>query len=338
MDLRGLMFYRSVVELGTISKAAAYLRIAQPALSRQIQKLEHAVGVKLLQRTSKGVMPTAAGVLLLERTARLEAELADISREVAGTVQEVGGPLHVAVQAPFSTMLIPDLVKAYLAEHPGVALHLVDGYSADVIDALLDERLDVAITDAPSHKSSTLTVTPLWTDSLQLFGPGAAAGTGLFQVAPAPLAEVAKLPLILPTARYTIRRLVDAAFAHEQLKASLILEADGPAMISAMVSRGLGFTLMPAFGTAAQINRNKVCIVETMPSIDRPVSIVTRTAVQNERKVTTFARLFKAAALDLMEREQPKSVRFNYSDTSQLATGSRASLSLVSSNIKPARR
>ena len=79
MDLQALMYFRTVVEMGTISKASAYLRIAQPALSRHIQRLEHSLGVELLQRSAKGVTPTAAGRQLLEKTADFEAT-SDTSR------------------------------------------------------------------------------------------------------------------------------------------------------------------------------------------------------------------------------------------------------------------
>jgi DNA-binding transcriptional LysR family regulator len=75
VDLKGLRYFRAIAERGTFSKAAAHLRVAQPALSRQIQKLEHDLGVQLLQRTARGVMPTEAGRLLLDRTRQLEQGL-----------------------------------------------------------------------------------------------------------------------------------------------------------------------------------------------------------------------------------------------------------------------
>ena len=68
MDLKALLCFRTVAELGTISKASSRLGIAQPALTRQIQKLEHSLGVALLHRTHRGVRPTVAGQLLLDRT------------------------------------------------------------------------------------------------------------------------------------------------------------------------------------------------------------------------------------------------------------------------------
>ncbi len=297
MDFRALLCFRAVAELGTISKASSHLRIAQPALTRQLQKLEHSLGVELLHRTHKGVRPTAAGQLLLDRTAHLENDLASVRRDVTNLSRQVAGALHLAVQAPLSTLLIPDLVSKFMARHPGVALHVVDGYSADVTDGLLGERLDVAIVDEPSHANG-LTIMPLWVETLQLIGPPAPrSGAGSRKAVS--LAEIGLLPLVLPTQRYTLRRLVDAAFAGEHLRARPVVEADGPAMILAMVKAGLGYTLMPTCGCQADIAADGLHVRETTPAIQRPMSIVTRSALLDEVKVATLVRLARTEAVRL---------------------------------------
>ena len=299
MDLRALLCFRTVAELGTISKASSHLRIAQPALTRQIQKLEHGLGVELLHRMHKGVRPTAAGQLLLDRTSRLEADLAEVRREVTNLSLQVAGALHLAVQAPLSTLLIPSLVSRFLKEHPGVALHVVEGYSADVTEGLLGEKLDVAIVDSPSHANG-LTIMPLWVETLQLIGPPGPRLAGSADRKPVSLAEVGLLPLVLPTQRYALRRLIDAAFARAGMKARPTLEADGPAMIMAMVRAGLGYTLMPTCGCLAEIRADKLRVRETSPAIERPMAIVTRTSLLDELKVTTLIRLARAEAVGLM--------------------------------------
>ena len=333
MELDRIMYFRTVVELGTISKAAAFLRITQPALGRQVQGLERTLGVKLLTRSSKGVLPTPAGSLLMQRTAGLEADLSAMFREVASLSDEVAGELRVAVQPPFSTVLMPDLVRRYRSEHPRVALEVLDGFSADVTDGLLDGRFDLAVTDTPSYVSRELTLIPLWVEPLAVIGPAAAAGTPLFQTRPVPLAELVKHPLILPSPRYTVRKLIDAVMAREQLTCAPIVEANGAVLIYAMVKSGLGFTLMPSFGSAV-LGAARVCSADIFPSIDRPVSIVVRTAVLGERKVQTFVRLFKAAVANLAAQDRLGAVRLGFRPSEGLrATGrpSAASLSLVGS-------
>ena len=319
MDLTEVMYYRTIVELGTISKASAYLRIAQPALSRQIQKLEHRLGVDLLQRSVKGVTPTAAGKLLLERTANLETTLADIYRDVSTYSAEVSGSLCVGVQPSLSTTMMPNLLRDFMLEHPKVALRVIAGYSADMIDAMLEETIDVAVVDTPSHAPRELTVMPLWMETLQFIGMASSGPTGLFERGPVPLSEIVKLPLILPSPRYSIRRLIDQTVAREHLKLSPIAEIDGATMIFAMVKNGLGFTVMPTIGAAATLRRNKVSAAETAPAIDRPLSIVARTAVLRDRKATTFIRLFKTAATDLMETEHAGALRLTLGEEIEVA-------------------
>ena len=332
MDLQALMYFRSVAEMGTISKAAAFLRIAQPALSRHIQKLEHSLGVELLQRSSKGVIPTAAGRQLLDKTADFEATLGHISREVSSYAHEVGGPLNVGIQPSLSASILPELVRAFKAEHPKVELYVSAGYSTNLIDALLDESLDLAFVDTPSHTPRELTTLPLWVETLHLIGPESAS-PGLFDGGAVSLADAFRLPLILPTSRYSVRRLIDAAAAREHLKALPMLEVDGPELIYALLKGGLGFTILSSVGWTTGLRRNKLRSVETAPAIHRPLSVVARSSVLGERKVQTFVRLFKAAARDAAAKEEPGRLRLTFSEASSVGPaepGAGAPLKLVS--------
>ena len=332
MDLEALMYFRTVAEMGTISKAAAYLRIAQPALSRRIQKLEHSLGVELLQRSAKGVTPTESGRQLLNRTADFEATLANISREVSSYAHEVVGPLNVGIQPSLSVSILPELVKSFKAEHPKVKLYVSAGYSTNLIDALLDESLDLAFVDTPTHTPRELTTLPLWVETLHFIGPESLC-PGLFDGGAVSLAEAFQLPLVLPTARYSVRRLIDAAAAQEHLKATPVLEVDGIDLIYALVKGGMGYTILSSVGWATGLRRNRLRSVETAPAIHRPLSVVARTSVLGERKVQTFVRLFKAAAREAAAKEEPGRLRLTFSEAASGATkpGSATGLSLVSS-------
>ena len=313
MDLQALMYFRTVAEMGTISKASAFLRLAQPALSRHIQKLEHSLGVELLHRSAKGVTPTAAGLQLLDKTANFEATLGHISREIASFANEVVGPLRVGIQPSLSASILPGLVRDFQAEHPKVELYISAGYSTDLIDALLDESLDLAFVDTPSHTPRELTAMPLWVETLHLIGPAATAPE-LFETGPVSLAEAFRRPLILPTARYSVRRLIDAAAAQEHLKPTPVLEIDGPDLIYALVKSGMGYTILSSVGWAHGLRRNKLGSVATAPAIHRPLSVVSRSSVLSERKVQTFIRLFNLAAQQAAASEEPGRLRLTFSE------------------------
>jgi len=310
MDLRELRYFRTIAQCGAFSKAAAQLNVAQPALSRQVRKLEHELGVTLLLRTARGVSPTEAGQALLQRTRLLEEQLDEARRYVSGMAETVTGALSVAVQCPVSLILIPDLVKAYRARYPEVALRLREGMSADIIEDLLSGRIDVAIVDTPSHQNVELTSRPLWVETFSLVGPIGDAITGRGRIAPASYAELATLPIIIPSRRHAVRRLVDAAFERQSLRLHPVFEADGAPMIFELVKEGLGYTIMPSSTFQRLAERDELSSVQIRPAIHRTISIVIRAKLHDDRVVATFRALVGEAAQRLVGNERFGPVSF----------------------------
>lgn len=150
VDIKDLRYFSVIAECGSFSKAAAHLRIAQPALSRKIQKLEHALGVKLLRRGARGVTTTDAGQMLLQRAMKFEHDFDEMRYEMARYAERATGMLRVAVQSPLSLVMAPELLRAYRPAHPGVTLELTEGFSGDLVDGLLNERIDIAVVDTPT--------------------------------------------------------------------------------------------------------------------------------------------------------------------------------------------
>lgn len=304
MDLKELRYFRAIVECGTLTKASAYLRVAQPALSRQIRKLEHDLGVELLRRTSRGVTPTPAGVALLQRTVNLEHELDVARREVSGFAKRVTGNLHLAVQYPVSTLVMPEIVKAYSRQYPDVALHVVDGVSRSITDGLLSEAIDMAIVDTPSHEHVDLTVFPLWVESLRLVGPRSATFSPLFKRGTATIADVAELSIIIPSKNHAVRRLTEAAFARNHLPFRPAIEADGALMICEMIKAGLGYTLMPPCTYYQMLQQGDLAAIEVRPTIRRVISLVMRTVLLADNMAAPLIELIKQAAPRLAATEQ----------------------------------
>jgi LysR family nitrogen assimilation transcriptional regulator len=291
VDLKDLKYFRAIAECGTFSKAAAHLRIAQPALSRNVQKLEHDLGVQLLQRNARGVTPTEAGRVLLARTQELEQVLEDTRGEVTRYAERPTGALRIAVQSPLSQIIVPDLVRAYSAAYPGVVLELTEGFSGDLIDSLLERQLDVAIVDAPSHPHADLRCTPLWVETLQLVCPGGDALAEQIGAGPISVPELAKLPIIMPCRKHAIRRLVDLAFERHRLKFQPAFEANGAMMIFELVKEGLGYTLMPSSGHYPWVVSGQLRAIEVQPAIRRTISLITRGALEDGRPVAMIRKL-----------------------------------------------
>jgi LysR family transcriptional regulator, nitrogen assimilation regulatory protein len=329
VDLKDLKYFRAIAECGTFSKAAAHLRIAQPALSRKIQKLEHDLGVQLLQRNARGVTATEAGRVLLGRAQELEQALEDTRREVTSYAEWPTGALRIAVQSPLSQIIVPDLVRAYRTVYPGMVLELTEGFSGDLIDSLLERQLDVAIVDAPSHPHADLKCTPLWVETLQLVCPSGDAIAERIGAGPISWPELAKLPIIMPCRKHAIRRLVDVAFERQRLKFQPAIEANGAMMIFELVKEGLGYTLMPSSGHYPWVVGGQLRTIEVHPAIRRTISLVTRGSLQDGRPVAMFRTLVQNIAPRIagMQRLGPASLYMG--DAAAMPDGHGASLQKV---------
>jgi DNA-binding transcriptional LysR family regulator len=136
----------TVVEEGSVNRAAVRLRMTQPALSRQMKSLEHDVGGRLLEREVSGVKPTALGYALLKAMRHVldayDAALADVRRQARGVTAELRVGYLISA-APF--VLTPAL-KRLRQTHPALKLKLHDMSPKEQIDALRAGELDVALT------------------------------------------------------------------------------------------------------------------------------------------------------------------------------------------------
>jgi DNA-binding transcriptional LysR family regulator len=150
MELRHLRAFAAVAEELHFGRAAARLHIAQPPLSQQIKQLERDLGVRLLERTTRQVRLTNAGVVFLEHARRVLTE-ADRAREsVLLTERGERGEIRVGLTGATTWRLLPRLTRAYRERYPLVRLELHPSvFSGAQISALLDGGIDVALLRAP---------------------------------------------------------------------------------------------------------------------------------------------------------------------------------------------
>lgn len=257
--------------------------------------LERELGVELLRRTPRGVTLTEAGQVLVERTLKLEQDIAATRREVSSLGRQVTGTLNVAVQSPLAGQLMPNVIKAYCEKYPNVELRIKESTGAEMTDALLSRRLDVAILDLANHAHTDLTAFPLWTDCLSLIGPPSAARQPHFRAGKISISDVALMPVIMPGRHSTIRRVADEAFAAKRIKFRPVIEAGGFNLVSEMVKIGLGYALMPTYGFLPQLVKGELIQAEVLPSLRWTVSVATRPALVKDRTVAPFIDLIRTA-------------------------------------------
>ncbi|MBP2312822.1 LysR family transcriptional regulator [Azospirillum soli] len=269
MDFRQLRNFLHVAELQSLSRAAAVLRVAQPALSRQIKALEEELGVQLLQRHGWGVTPTPAGQVLMEHARRVLKEVGAARDAVQAYQMEPSGSVTFGTPTSLGAVMLPGLTVRFRRQAPKVRLHLVEGFSASIHEWVLSGRLDLAVLYETKTMGS-LHTTPLLEETMVLLGSAGRFADG----AELDVTEVAALDLILPARPHRLRLLVDQVFAERDLTCAPIVEVDAlPALIE-LVRMGEGCTLLPYCCVHALVSEGSLSAAAVFPAIRRSLVLV----------------------------------------------------------------
>src|SRR5208283_1448885 len=146
MELRHLRYFLAVGEALSFTKAAAQLRVAQPALSRQVQDLEDELGVDLLKRSRRGVILTAEGKLFLDEARELLNRADETVEKVQALARGHYGELHVGYAASPSVELLPPALAAFQKAFPRVNVVLHDISRNEIVEGLRGGTLHLAVT------------------------------------------------------------------------------------------------------------------------------------------------------------------------------------------------
>lgn len=290
MDLRALRYFITVLEAGSLSRAASSLYIAQPALTAQIKKLEAELGAQLFERSHVGVTPTPAGQQLYEDARRLLSDAAAMRERIQRMPQEPEGSVTLAVPFLLSSLLMGPLLARLKASHPRIRVFVLDDLSLMVKKAMLDRRADIGIlVDTPQVDG--LHCRALAQESMYLCGYDpegrvfpllqAPEGRGGSSGTPArPLidfSDAAALPLLLQSRRYSIRQRVEEAASARAVALNVVHEHDSARVIRSLYACGAGFTFTPAcaLGEAPAASTDWLVARVIHPEIERRYTLAT---------------------------------------------------------------
>lgn len=244
MDLKQLKALVTVVETGSVTRAAELLRVVQPAVTRQIHALEHELGVPLFERTRQGMRPTPAGVSMADRARRALAELDRARAELTPAPDTVTGIVSVGLLESTAGLLAEPLVAAVLRDHPGIELRVVTAYSGHLQQWLDDGDLDVSLlyslTSVPSLNMRSLVRERLWAV--------APLSDGLSAAHPVPVASLAAHRLVMPAPGHALRALIDTAAAQAQVEIDIAVQTNSMDLQQRFVRGGHGWTVLPGAG------------------------------------------------------------------------------------------
>jgi len=243
MELRHLRYFLAVGEALNFTKAAARLRVAQPALSRQIQDLEDEIGVDLLHRSSRGVTLTAEGKLFLEEVRELLKHADESIERVRALARGEYGELHIGYAPVPSTEILPPTLAAFQKAVPRVKVLLHDLSSDELIAGLRNGTLELAIMVEPIGEQTVgIEFEVLRTEGLCV---AMSAAQPLARLKSIPLERLADEPLVgLSRKGYPeYYDYLDRIFAPIHAKPRIVVECDSMSSLIAEVEAGRGISL-----------------------------------------------------------------------------------------------
>ena len=162
MRLQSIEQFIAVVDAGSIRGAARQLNMSQPALTRALQQLEEELGVQLVDRSGRGVTPTAAGSAFLSRARVAEAELRKAFEDARKAVDDGTRLLALGLSPVGASLLLPELAITLQRQHPKTRIRILETTPSALLSLVRDEVMDLAVTQRTRiHLDAGLDYRPL---------------------------------------------------------------------------------------------------------------------------------------------------------------------------------
>jgi LysR family nitrogen assimilation transcriptional regulator len=271
MDIRQLRYFVSIVEYGSLGKAAEKLYIAQPSLSQQVAKIEADLGVALLVRSPQGVKPTPAGQALYRHARLVLRQMDQLRQEVKTDVSGESGTVAVGFPTTMTPLLAQPVFERVRSRYPGIRLQLFESMSGYINELLANGRLDLAILFRDVNTAG-ITALPLFDEELYLYGePGGDVGP---KARTCRIASLASAALVAPGAANGLRLLLERVFLREEVPLNIVADIDSLPTLLSIAQSGAACTILPASALASRDASHRPKIRRIVdPEIRRPASL-----------------------------------------------------------------
>ena len=299
MNLKQLEYFVQVAELGSFSKAASVLDVAQPALSRQVRALETELKQQLFARNGRGVALTDAGKRLFDHSVAV-LQLVSHAREDLGASRDAPvGRVTIGLPPSIGRQLTLPLIDRFRKELPSARLAIVEGLSTHIVEWVTTGRIDVGMVYNPEAQPG-LEITPLLQEALGLVSH---APKGKKRVTtPLPMRELSRYRLIVPERVHAVRRLLETQAALAGVKLDIAWEVSSVPSIIDLVCAGYGHAVLTASGVAASGRGAQLAIRQLVdPTPTSVLCLVTsahkRPTPLGERTMTLASHLIRKLKL-----------------------------------------
>jgi LysR family nitrogen assimilation transcriptional regulator len=302
MDIRQLRYFVAIAEEGSLSAAAQRVNVAQPSLSQHVIALESELDVKLLERSPRGVTLTGPGEVLLSHARQIIAAMRIAKEAVRQSGSEPQGDVAFGLPSSIASVLSVPLAETIRLELPKVRLRAIDAMSGFIKTWLEAQSVDLGILydiNTVGHLKHRL----LMSEELHFFSAPDAWPFNTPAGSPVPLAELARVELVLPSPHHGLRIMIDRAIKSHGVVLNIPTEMDGLGQIKTLVARGSGYTILAPAAAIDFVERGELIMAQiTEPRLVRPVYLVRNPAKPVTRASQEVERISLEVIHDLVAR------------------------------------
>src|SRR3954464_14121195 len=246
MEMRSLAYFVRIAALRSITRAAAHLHLAQPALTRHVQRLEEELGVALFTRANRGVRLTEAGQKLLHAAVRVLRDVERTGDEIRAQDAHPSGRIILGVTPTLCPVLVPDLFAAMRAEFPRIELKVMHAGMIRLEEFLIDGRVDVALLSELSRSRLIVSTLLAPEEMVMVTQPGARPPGAVHGD------ELRETPLVLGDG---LRAAMAALLAGRGVELRVETEVNDHETMRLMVQRGAAASVLPYSSVARECER-----------------------------------------------------------------------------------
>ena len=236
MELRSLHYFVRIAELGSITRASAHLQIAQPALTRHIQRLEDEVDAALFTRANRGVRLTEAGQKLLDSAQRILRDVERAGDEIRAHKAHPSGKIILGVSPTLCPVVVPELFARMRGDYPLIELKVVHAGTVRLEEFIVAGLVDLALM-AEISRSRLIASTRLAEEEMVLVTRPGARPSGVVSAE-----ELNRTPLILGDG---LRAALEVLLAGRGIALQVDTELNDHETIRLMVQQGVGASILP---------------------------------------------------------------------------------------------
>ncbi|MEJ8545833.1 LysR family transcriptional regulator [Brevibacillus borstelensis] len=292
MEWQQLEYFQTLAQLQHVTRAAEYLSISQPALSRSVARLEEELGVPLFNRQGRTIVLNRYGQLFLKRVNRILMEFDVGKQELHDIVNPEHGEVALGFLHTLGTNLIPDLLGAFRSQSPAIRFQLTQNHSYSLLEHMNAGKLDLCLVAEPTETKVPIQWKPLWSEEIFVILP---TNHRLAHAESILMEEIADESFIFLKKGYALRETTDGLFRQLGMNPKVTFEGEEVSTVAGLVAAGLGLSLLPDVG----LDKSKIVYIPIrQPKCKRVIGI----AYVKDRYSSPAALRFKQFVINYFDR------------------------------------